>query len=611
MKYILSLLALVLSFCAIAQPAPQCGDRPIVLYHDPITCESSCTNLHAIVNGENPINTGITGDDVYSAVLPIGFTFNYYGGNFTQCVIGSNGMINFDLTLAGTYDPWPITALLAGNASAYGSICGPWCDIYQPAGGTITYATSGVAPYRRFTATWCHTAMYNTGTCPNEWTTTQIILYESCNLIDVHVGHKTSCAAWNGGYAIIGVQNAAGTSSTAAPGRDWPIAYTCTNEAWRFTPAGASYNVAAIPYAPVPNAGSIIKWFNAGGAQIGTGTTLPCQQLGTSYSVQVAGCDFVTTAVINVPPASTIEYDTMTLCLNTTLPLPVLPAGGTWGGGPASVATIVTMPLPGSITGVGIGTATYTYNYATGGCRYQLTVHVVQCHCDTCDCDDHCYWRLTGNNIHGTRNIFGTLSNNDIRIVSNNTQRAVIQAGGNMGIRQLSPSTTLDVDCVPTAAPSGLQFENLPIGMGNALVVDAAGYVYRTNSMYARPAPGGDNTELQNQINLLKQQLEEMSAKLNSLTSVPGDNSGGNSLSVTPNPTDGQFNVSYTIAGAYNNAVIKVTDVQGRLIVSRPVTNNTGSANITLPGSVAPGNLIITLVVDGKAVGQQKEVLVK
>jgi hypothetical protein len=337
-------------------------------------------------------------------------------------------------------------------------------------------------------------------------------------------------------------------------------------------------------------------------------------QLATTYTVQVAGCDFVSTAVINVPPSSTISFDTMTLCLNTTLPLPSLPAGGTWSGGPATVATIVTMPLPGSITGVGIGTANYTYTYGTGGCRYLLTVHVVQCHCDTCDCEDHCYWKLTGNNIHGTRNIFGTLSNDDIRIVSNNTQRAVLQAGGFMGIKQLTPTTTLDVDCgAPTTAPSGLRLENLPSGPGQALVVDpATGYVYMANTALSKENNGsGNNHDLEERVNKLTQQLEEMKAQLSALGAGPGDNSTGNSLSATPNPSDGQFNVTYTIAGVFNTAAIRITDSQGRTIASKIVSNNTGVVNISLPPSTASGNLVITLIVDGKQVAQQKQVLLK
>jgi len=616
MKYFLSLLALVLSFGAFSQPAPApacpmavCGDPSVRTYHDPILCTSPCATLHACVNGETPINTGIVADDIYSAVIPIGFTFSYYGTPHTQCIIGSNGMINFDLTLASTYDPWPIGAALLGNASAYNCICGPWCDMFPPAGGTITYATSGVAPFRRFTATWCHVPMYHPSICPEQWTTTQIILYECCNFIDVHVAHKTFCPAWNGGFAIIGVQNATGTNAVVPAGRDWPNTYNCNNEAWRFTPAvGPTYTVAAIPFAPVPNAASVINWFQGpvGGPLVGTGPTLPCVPFGMIYRAEVAGCDFVSTSVINVPPRGPISHDEITVCVGGSLPLPSLPPG-VWSGGDPTIATINPLPPPGFVTGIMVGTTTFIYTY--GDCIYELEVHVIHCGCASChDCDDTCYWRVTGNNIHGTRNIFGTLSNDNIRIVTNNIDRAIIQAGGNMGIRQLVPSTTLDVDCIPVTAPSGLQFENLPFGHGNMLVVDPAGYVYQSPT----PIPASPETspDVQRQINDLRQQIDELRAQLG-MTNPAGDNNTGNSVTATPNPTNGVINVSYTIAGNYSAAMIKITDNQGRVIMSKPVTGNTGSVTINLPTNIASGELIITLVVDGKIVARQKEVLIK
>lgn len=611
MRYLLSILGLVFSLSSFAQPpapapstvpAPACGDPSIITYHDPILCGDPCAVVHAVVNGENPIMSGLVADDRYSGIIPIGFTFNYYGVPYTQCVIGSNGMVNFNLGLAGSYCPWPISAALLGNTSAFGSICGPWCDIHPGQGGFITYATSGTAPFRRFTATFCHTQMYSTSICPGEWTTTQIILYETCNLIDVHVGHKTICMAWNGGSAIIGVQNPAGTSATVAPGRDFMPPFTCTDEAWRFTPTGAGYTVGPTAYAPVPDAASPINWYSgpAGSPPIGSGPTLPCVPLGAAYRAEVAGCDFVSSSTVDVrADTGTTSTGRVILCAGTDAALPTLPGGGMWSGGPTTIATV--NAAAGTVTGISPGVATYIYTYGEE-CTFVLTVEVLRC-----DCVDTCYWTVTGNNISGGNNIFGTLTNDDIRILTNNTDRAVVQAGGFMGVKQLSPTTTFDVDCVPTTAPSGLRFENLPVGSGNILVVDASGYVYVSPGIAALRA---SNTELMEQVNLLRQQVEEMKAQLGTMNMNVGGK-GGNALSATPNPTDGQLKVSYTIVGIYSNAVVKITDVQGRLIVSKTVSGNTGSVSLTLPANIASGNLVIALVVDGETVATQKEVLLK
>ena len=301
MKYIFSIFAFLLSLQAMGQStcASGLGTASVFPYHDSIDCQTTSVDLHAVVQGDIPVGTGITVDDGYSGIIPIGFTFNFYGVPYTQCIIGSNGSICFNTALAGGGFGWSITSALLGNANVRNSVCGPWCDIYIPSGGTITTSTSGVAPYRRFTASWCHTAMYS---CTTQWITTQIIIYETCDIAEVHVGHKTSCP-WNGGYAIIGVQNAAGTVATAAPGRDYPAVYTCTNEAWRFTPAGPTYTVASIPYSPIPLASSPIYWYDStSGAYLGTGAILPVAPvLGTTYKACVLGCDDSSYGYVNVP----------------------------------------------------------------------------------------------------------------------------------------------------------------------------------------------------------------------------------------------------------------------------------------------------------------------
>lgn len=278
----------------------------VVHSSDSLSCTQLCTTLSAVVTGDAPTNSGISIDDVYSVVHPIGFPFNYYGTTYTQLVIGPNGTLCFDLSLAGAYDPWPISAVLLGNASKYNNICGPWCDIdiSIAGGGTITYSLTGIAPYRKYIVTFCNDAMYS---CTTQRTSTQIILYETTNNIEVHVATKPVCSGWNGGRAIIGVQNATGTAATVAPGRDFPSVFTCTNEAWRFTPDAtvSSYTVASIPYAPIPYASSAIYWYNVNtGAFLGTGTTVTvCPTTTTTYRAGALGCADTSFGYYTVTPS--------------------------------------------------------------------------------------------------------------------------------------------------------------------------------------------------------------------------------------------------------------------------------------------------------------------
>jgi len=216
----------------------------------------------------------------------------------------------------------------------------------------------------------------------------------------------------------------------------------------------------------------------------------------------------------------------------------------------------------------------------------------------SCDdkCDDKCFWKLTGNNIYGTNNRLGTLSNDDIRIISSATQRAVVKSSGEIGIRQLAPTTTFNVDCIPPGlVPSGLRFENLPYGQGNILVVDALGYVYQMQGGTVNPA---NPAALQQEVDALKKEVAELKALIKGEAGT-GNTHKASTMSVSPNPSSGDINVSYAIVGSFTKAVVRVSDNMGREVITAPVPDNNGIVHITLPSSLKATTLVATLIVDG------------
>jgi len=274
----------------------------LVAYHDSINCSTTSVELHGIENGDIPTPSGDTLDDVYSLPTNIGFTFNFYGTNYTKLLIGPNGRLCFDTTLAGLFDDWSITSALLGNSECYNTINGPWCDIYVPAGGVITYSTDGIAPYRRFAVTFCHDAMFF---CTDQYITTQIIIYETTNIAEVHIAHKDVCDTWNGGYAIIGVENADGSDAVPAPGRDYPSVWYATDESWRFTPdtGYTTYSVMPITFDPIPYESSTIYWYDSStGALVDSGATITvAPAIPTTYVAKAAGCDDTSFAYVHLP----------------------------------------------------------------------------------------------------------------------------------------------------------------------------------------------------------------------------------------------------------------------------------------------------------------------
>lgn len=235
---------------------------------------------------KNPVS--VNNDDVWSPVVTLPFNFCFYGNNYSQCIISSNGVISFDMVnnQPGGASAWPITTNLPNTGMFRNAIFGVYHDIYPTLGGEVGWELVTLnSGCRALVAAWNNIPMFS---CTAQTYTGMMVLYENTNIIDVYVQQKNVCATWNSGNAVIGIQNAAGTTAVVPPNRnsldaDW----TVTNEAWRFTPSGASTTT--------------IKWYE------GAGTAGP-----------IVG----TTNTINVCPSSTTIYTaeiTYSLCSSRTI----------------------------------------------------------------------------------------------------------------------------------------------------------------------------------------------------------------------------------------------------------------------------------------------------
>lgn len=254
--------------------------------NDTSVCNGGSLNLNATLNVlPNVSATGITlTDDQYSQVIPIGFSFNFYGNNYNQCLISTNGYITFDLSGAGGYSPWSISNPIPSSANPTDAIMGPWQDVNPGVGGSILYASFGTAPNRRFVVQWDNPMFSCTSMCFGN----QIIIYEGSNEIETHIGNKPICSGWNGGQAIHGLQNASGTIATVVPGRNSGSQWSTSQEGMRFTPSGANYTISNIPFSPIflgVAANSIITWSIAGGATLGTGASITVNPTQNTYYV--------------------------------------------------------------------------------------------------------------------------------------------------------------------------------------------------------------------------------------------------------------------------------------------------------------------------------------
>ncbi len=226
------------------------------------------------------------GDDSYTDTLPIGFNFCFYGNSYSQFITSPNGYITFYIdslfswSLAnGGYSIWPINYSIPNplgelnGGPPFDCIMAPWEDLEPGADingiDLIKYEVLGCAPYRRLVVSWNNVPYFS---CTSIYYTGQIKIFESTNVIEIHVGHKDDCNGWNGGYAIEGLHNIDGTQATVASTYNYPNVWMANNEAFRFTPLGG---------APTVN------WYS-GATLVGTGTSINVSPtITTTYTAQL------------------------------------------------------------------------------------------------------------------------------------------------------------------------------------------------------------------------------------------------------------------------------------------------------------------------------------
>lgn len=311
------------------------------------------------------------GDDDITAALPIGFTFNYYGTNYTQFEISSNGFITFDL---GTLLNGCCQGQILPDPTAPNNvITGLWDDLYPPGNGTVGYQTFGTAPNRYLVVSWNGTP-FCCGATPD--VTSSIILYETSNIIEIHTTNVN-----NASFATMGIENVNGTLATIVPGFN-QATINVTNIGSRFTPSSPCSLNSSSQTVVVENSPTVTTTANPASICPGGSTTLTASGTGVSY---VWNPGNLSGASITVNPSVTTTYtvtstsannctNTATITISVTAQLPItvtstpaiVCAGGT-AQLTASGATTYTW-MPGNLTGstVSVTPAASTVYTVTG-----------------------------------------------------------------------------------------------------------------------------------------------------------------------------------------------------------------------------------------------------
>ncbi len=290
----------------------QWGHAQFNLPSDTVLCPGTD---QVIPSGFKSISTSTVltlSDDQYSGIIQIGFPFTFYGVTYTELVISSNNYVTFNTGNAGGFSPWAINANIPNNTNApLNSIMCPWQDINPGIGGTVEFGIAGVAPNRAFTISYCEIPMFS---CTQLDFTNQIVLFEGSNRIETHIGEKNLCQTWNGGVAIHGLQNAAGTVAHVVPGRNFnnPI-WSTLNEGTAFIPDSTGFNYTIQPISYDPSVFNPINWYTLSGQLFATGDSLVVnlpQGSVETFTVSSAICGgtvYADTVTVYIPSLSSDE----------------------------------------------------------------------------------------------------------------------------------------------------------------------------------------------------------------------------------------------------------------------------------------------------------------
>ena len=367
----------------------QSSNAQVIISNDTSVCGSYVDTLYALSSDLSSMAV----DDQHDILVPIGFTFNFYGVPYTSLVVSGNSYITFDGTMASTYSPWNIgQAIPNPGGLPENAIMAPWQDINTGIGGAVYSGMIGIAPNRKFVVTWCAVPMFS---CTSDLYTAQVVLYEGSDKIEMFIQDKPLCTAWNGGNGVHGLVDATSanwdivTDPTLAAPRNFGLQWTATNEGWEFlpnTPAN-SYTINTITYVPVV-AGSN-TWTDANGNILGTGTTLPVNiSSSTTYFASIVGscASGILADSIEITVSACFDLDlttTQASCLGddatiTCTPDTILPS---WNislldmNGAVLAASIANGT---SFTFSGLFAGTYIVNVASGISNSQDTIVVGQ-----------------------------------------------------------------------------------------------------------------------------------------------------------------------------------------------------------------------------------------
>ena len=214
-------------------------DRGSVSRVAPLAGQSSATasSATAACSVENPANDPLfqvlpANDDGSSVAIPLQFTFNFFGTNYNQLYVNTNGNITFDAP-NGTYSS-------TGFPSSFDMIAPFWADVDTrgPGSGRVFYKSEPT----RFTVTWYRVGYYELQA--NKLNTFKLVITNGADPI-IGVGNSVAFfyddMQWTAGDASGGVNGLEGVPATVGVNNGQGVGACFFYQIGRFGKAGTEY----------------------------------------------------------------------------------------------------------------------------------------------------------------------------------------------------------------------------------------------------------------------------------------------------------------------------------------------------------------------------------
>lgn len=244
---------------------------PVFNKTDSYTVSAENFTPYGDFNGGTPLLAD--GDDLFFDKIDLPFNFCYFGNNYNQVIIGTNGVISFNTSQLGNVNYPNVEDLNPSASLPRSSVFGAYSDLIfsKDNDSEIYYRIEGIAPCRKLIINFYKGRLLG---C-TETSTSQIVLSEGSNVVEVFVANKPlPCPTAKFKNSLIGMINDDRTIGYSPAGRNTGV-WQAENEAYKFTPAGQAIT---------PQ----ISWFNSSNQNLGSGATISvCPEKNEVYTVKV------------------------------------------------------------------------------------------------------------------------------------------------------------------------------------------------------------------------------------------------------------------------------------------------------------------------------------